>query len=63
MKTPAGVAPVILSLYPRLDAGQLELIGSLDGPTLGIAGPGAGKTLTLALRGANILLQGKGRSQ
>ena len=59
MKTPAGVAPVVLSLYPRLDAGQLELIGSLDGPTLGVAGPGAGKTLTLALRAANILLLGK----
>ncbi len=59
MKTPAGVAPAIMSLYPRLDAGQRELIGSLDGPTLGVAGPGAGKTLTLALRGANILLQGK----
>ena len=59
MKTTAGVAPVILSLYPQLDAGQLELIGSLDGPTLGVAGPGAGKTLTLALRGANILLLGK----
>ena len=48
-----------MSLYPQLDAGQLELVGSLDGPTLGVAGPGAGKTLTLALRGANILLQGK----
>ena len=59
MKTPAGVAPVILSLYPQLDAGQLDLIGSLDGPTLGVAGPGAGKTLTLALRAANILLLGK----
>ena len=59
MKTNAAIAPVILSLYPQLDAGQLELIGSLDGPTLGIAGPGAGKTLTLALRGANILLQGR----
>lgn len=59
MKTTAGVASVILSLYPQLDAGQLELIGSLDGPTLGVAGPGAGKTLTLALRGANILLQGR----
>ena len=59
MKTHAGVAPVILSLYPQLDAGQLELVGSLDGPTLGVAGPGAGKTLTLALRGANILLLGK----
>ena len=59
MKTPAGVAPVILSLYPRLDAGQLDLIGSLEGPTLGVAGPGAGKTLTLALRAANILLLGR----
>ena len=59
MKTPAGVAPVILSLYPQLDAGQLELIGHLDGPTLGVAGPGAGKTRTLALRGANILLLSK----
>ena len=59
MKTTAGVAPVIMSLYPQLDAGQLELIGGLDGPTLGIAGPGAGKTLTLALRGANILLRGR----
>ena len=59
MKIHAGVAPVILSLYPQLDAGQLELVGSLDGPTLGVAGPGAGKTLTLALRGANILLLGK----
>ena len=63
MKTPTGVAPVILSLYPQLDAGQLELIGSLDGPTLGVAGPGAGKTLTLALRGANLLLQGLARPE
>ena len=59
MKTPTGIAPVILSLYPQLDAGQLELIGHLDGPTLGVAGPGAGKTRTLALRTANILLLSK----
>ena len=63
MKTPAGVAAVIMSLYPRLDAGQLELIGSVDGPTLGVAGPGAGKTLTLALRAANVLLQGLARPE
>ena len=63
MKTTSGVAPVILSLYPQLDAGQLELISSLDGPTLGVAGPGAGKTLTLALRGANLLLRGLARSE
>ena len=63
MKTTAGVAPVILSLYPQLDAGQLELISSLDGPTLGVAGPGAGKTLTLALRAANILVRGLARPE
>ena len=54
-----GVSPVISRLHPGLDAGQQELIGHLDGPTLGIAGPGSGKTLAVALRGANILLQGK----
>ena len=63
MKTTSGVAPVIMSLYPQLDAGQLELIGSLNGPTLGVAGPGAGKTLTLALRGANLLLRGLARPE
>ena len=54
-----GVAPVILRLYPQLDAGQRELIRRLEGPVLGIAGPGAGKTLSVALRAANILLLGK----
>ena len=53
-----GVAPAILDRHPGLDEGQLELIGHLDGPTLGIAGPGSGKTLAVALRGTNILLQG-----
>ena len=54
-----GIAPAILSLYPRLDAGQRELIRRLEGPVLGIAGPGAGKTLSVALRAANILLLGE----
>ena len=54
-----GIAPVILRLYPRLDAGQRDLIRRLEGPVLGIAGPGAGKTLSVALRAANILLLGK----
>ena len=58
MNDQAGVAPAILRLHPRLDRGQLELIGHLEGPTLGIAGPGAGKTLAVALRGTNILLRG-----
>ena len=50
------ISPVIRRLYPELDPGQLELIGHIAGPTLGVAGPGAGKTLALALRAANILL-------
>ena len=58
MNDQAGVAPGILRLHPRLDHGQLELIGHLEGPTVGIAGPGTGKTLAVALRGTNILLRG-----
>ena len=58
MNDQAGVAPAILRLHPGLDQGQLELIGHLEGPTLGIAGPGTGKTLAVALRGTNILLRG-----
>ena len=58
LNDPAGVAPAILRLHPGLDHGQLELISHLEGPTLGIAGPGTGKTLAVALRGTNILLRG-----
>ena len=58
MNDQAGVAPAILRLHPGLDQGQLELIGHLEGPTVGIAGPGTGKTLAVALRGTNLLLRG-----
>ena len=58
MNDQAGIAPAILRRHPGLNQGQRELIGHLDGPTMGIAGPGSGKTLAVALRGANILLQG-----
>ena len=58
MNHTAGVAPAILQLHPGLDQGQLELIGHTQGPTMGVAGPGTGKTLAVALRGANILLSG-----
>ena len=58
MNHKAGVAPAILRRHPGLDRGQLELIAHLDGPARGIAGPGTGKTLAVALRGTNILLQG-----
>ena len=50
MTNQMGIAPAILRLYPGLDAGQRELIRRLEGPVLGIAGPGAGKTLSVALR-------------
>ena len=57
MNDKAGVAPVIRRRHPGLDQGQLELIGHLEGPARGIAGPGTGKTLAVALRGTNVLLQ------
>ena len=63
MNDTAGVMPAILRLYPELDRSQLELIGHLDGPALGIAGPGAGKTLTIALRGANMVLSGTAKPE
>ena len=63
MNDKAGVAPVIRRRHPGLDQGQLELIGHLDGPARGIAGPGTGKTLAVALRGTNILLQERARPE
>ena len=56
MKNNDAVAPAIRRMYPELGAEQLQLIGSLTGPVLGIAGPGAGKTLCMVLRALNILL-------
>ena len=52
MNDQAGVAPAILRLHPRLDQGQLELIGHLEGPRWASRVPAA------ALRGTNILLRG-----
>lgn len=63
MNDHGGIVPAILKLHPGLDEGQRELIGHLDGPTLGIAGPGSGKTLAVALRGTNILLQGHAKPE
>ena len=59
MKDDAGVAPAILELHSKLDRGQLELVSHLEGPVLGIAGPGAGKTLAIVLRAVNLLLLGE----
>ena len=59
MSNTTGVAPVIHRLYPRLNDGQLKVIGHTYGPMLGIAGPGAGKTLAMTLGAVNILVQSK----
>ncbi len=58
MISASNIAPELLRRYPRLDPGQLELISHRDGPMLGVAGPGTGKTLAVALRAVNILLLG-----
>lgn len=41
--------------YDRLNKEQKEAVDSIEGPVMVIAGPGTGKTQTLALRIANIL--------
>lgn len=41
--------------YVRLNAEQKEAVDTIDGPVMVVAGPGTGKTQTLALRIANIL--------
>ena len=58
MKSAPNIACELLRRHPRLDPGQLELISHLSGPILGVAGPGTGKTLAIALRAVNILLLG-----
>ena len=63
MTNTAVVAPAILCQHPGLNPGQLELIGHLDGPARGLAGPSTGKTTAVALRAVNILLQGKAKSE
>ena len=58
MRSTNAVAPTILRLQPEADDRQVELIGHLQGPVLGIAGPGAGKTLAIVRRSANLLMLG-----
>lgn len=50
---------LIKSIVPSLNDDQLEAILASDGPVLVIAGPGTGKTLTLALRTMFLILTGK----
>ncbi len=58
MKSFDTIAPTIRRLHPELNDQQLDLIGHRYGPLLGIAGPGAGKTLAIVLRAVNLLLLG-----
>lgn len=42
-------------LYRRLNSAQKQAVDTIEGPVMVIAGPGTGKTQTLAMRVANIL--------
>lgn len=44
-------------LYAQLNEGQRRAVETLEGPVMVMAGPGTGKTQTLAMRIANILKQ------
>ncbi|EKD80631.1 MAG: hypothetical protein ACD_40C00047G0004, partial [uncultured bacterium] len=43
--------------YQALNAEQKKAVDTIDGPVMVVAGPGTGKTQTIALRMANILRQ------
>ena len=53
------VHPRIRRRHPELDPQQLRFIGHGEGPLLGLAGPGAGKTKCIELRAVNLLLTGR----
>lgn len=53
------ISPVIINLHPELDRQQREVIAHGDGPLLVVAGPGSGKTASVALRSANLVLTGR----
>ena len=46
--------------HPELDAQQLRFIGHGEGPLLGLAGPGAGKTRCIELRAVEPVAVGSG---
>lgn len=43
------------TLYTKLNPGQKTAVDTIEGPVMVVAGPGTGKTQTLAMRIANIL--------
>ena len=56
-----NIAPLLLKEYPALNDAQRSIVGHCDGPLLGIAGPGSGKTFSLVLRAMNLLVLGKAK--
>ena len=54
-----NIAPALLEAYPALNEAQRAIVGHSAGPLLVIAGPGSGKTFSLALRAMNLLLLSK----
>ena len=53
------VARSISRQFPNLNTAQRAIVGHTDGPLLGVAGPGSGKTHSIVLRALNLLLHGK----
>ena len=53
------LSPIILRQHPELSRQQREVIAHTGGPLRVIAGPGAGKTLSIHLRAVNLLLTGR----
>src|SRR3989338_11209128 len=47
--------PAFEEAYKKLNSAQKKAVDSIEGPVMVVAGPGTGKTQTLAMRVANIL--------
>ena len=47
--------PIFEEAYKKLNSAQKKAVDTIEGPVMVVAGPGTGKTQTLAMRVANIL--------
>ena len=54
-RTKERLTPAFNRAYDRLNSAQKQAVDSIEGPVMVIAGPGTGKTETVAVRVANIL--------
>ena len=57
-----AISKNIIARYPELDDGQREFVGHTDGPLLGVAAPGSGKTRAISLLHANLILSRQARA-